>query len=196
MEASHGNHGQGGRTAEQAAEAAKPVAGEVDSVEAPRLWSRISRRCTCPSSTARRSPRPLHQRHRSHRRHRPILPKLEPALSALCLDQGRRRGPRQAEPSNHLSDGALADALRIGPRARAQYGQFSPPYWDCAAHSLLTDGAHTPGRPSTRTWQACRSGAQRRTRLYLMGQVRRVQIPALLPVLAKRTSGRLHPAAM
>jgi hypothetical protein len=74
------------------------------------------------------------------------------------------------------------DALLIRPRARARSGQFSlPPSWDCAAHSLLTHGAHTPGRPSTRTWQACRSGAQGWMRLYVVGWAGRVQIPASRP---------------
>jgi hypothetical protein len=46
------------------------------------------------------------------------------------------------------------------------------------AHSLLTDGAHTPGRLRTRPWQVRRSGAQWWTRLYGVGWAGGVQIPA------------------
>jgi hypothetical protein len=77
--------------------------------------------------------------------------------------------------------GAQLDALLIRPRATARYGRFSPPSWDCAVHGLLIHGAHTPGRRSTRTWQACRSGAQGWTHLYVVGWADRVQIPASRP---------------
>src|SRR5215210_413744 len=42
---------------------------------------------------------------------------------------------------------------KTDPLATVVGGQFSPVADRRPAHSLLTDGAHTAGRPSTRLWQ-------------------------------------------
>jgi hypothetical protein len=81
---------------------------------------------------------------------------------------GRRRQRTALSCRNRVEDrGAAGVAVR-------RRGTAS----EALAHRLLTDGAHTPGRPSTRRLQGCRSGAQRWTRLYVVGQAGRVQIPA------------------
>ena len=98
------------RTADQAAvEAAKPVGGEVDSVEAPGGSGRGDQGGVLLHHDCQALRRgDLHQVTISPP-HRPVLPELEPALPALYLDQARRRDPRQAEPSNHstTSTGAI-----------------------------------------------------------------------------------------
>jgi len=80
----------------------------------------------------------------------------------------------------------LVIAGGLGPRSHSLR-------WDRGAHRLLTDGVHTPGRCSTRNWQACRSGAQRWTRLYLVGWAGGVQIPASGGC---EPSGRCHGPAL
>jgi hypothetical protein len=76
---------------------------------------------------------------------------------------------------------------RLIRRARTSSASLTAP-GTAAAHSLL--GAHTPGRPSTRRWQGCRSGAQRWTRLYVVGRAGRVRIPASRPTLPWVGAGR------
>jgi hypothetical protein len=97
-----------------------------------------------------------------------------PALAAASsIDPQPRSQVKGTRRYAGVAAGAPLSGLARAGVGRAQPGSPGPP-----AHRLLTNGAHTPGRCSTRPWQRCRSGAQRRTHLDCPGRDGGVQIPA------------------
>ena len=98
-------------------------------------------------------------------------PRHAPPGSSAAGPPSSPPSPSSPLPPSQSSSGSLLTTwswrtilmtwwMRISFGGRGSVRPVLITLWHCAAHSLLTDGAHTPGRRSTRGWQVCRSGAQ------------------------------------